>query len=83
MKMFEYMAAKKAIVSSDLPVIREVLNEDNSILVEPDNIQLLSFYINKMCKISNLDYRKMVDHAKKESEKYQINRIISRWREIL
>ncbi|MGZ9166382.1 MAG: glycosyltransferase family 4 protein, partial [Anaerolineales bacterium] len=30
MKMFEYMAAGRAIVSSDLPVIREVLNEQNA-----------------------------------------------------
>ena len=31
MKMFEYMAAGRAIVSSDLPVIREVLNERNAV----------------------------------------------------
>lgn len=48
MKMFEYMAAKKAIVSSDLPVIREVLNENNSILVEPGNIQDWSKAIQKL-----------------------------------
>jgi|SaaInlStandDraft_5_1057022.scaffolds.fasta_scaffold42449_2 glycosyltransferase involved in cell wall biosynthesis len=38
MKIFEYMSYKKAIIASDFPVIREVLNEENSILVEPDNI---------------------------------------------
>ena len=27
MKMFEYMAVERAIITSDLPVIREVLNE--------------------------------------------------------
>lgn len=37
MKMFEYMSSKKAIISSDLLVIREVLNEKNSILVSPSN----------------------------------------------
>lgn len=37
MKMFEYMASQKPIVASDLPSIREVLNEKNAILVEPDN----------------------------------------------
>ena len=37
MKMFEYMSASKAIISSDLPVIREVLNNENSVLVEYDN----------------------------------------------
>lgn len=30
MKMFEYMAAGRAILSSDIPVLREVLNESNA-----------------------------------------------------
>ena len=39
MKMFEYLACGKPIISSDLPVLREVLkNNINSILVESDNI---------------------------------------------
>ena len=38
MKMFEYMAAGRAIVSSDLPVIREVLNEKNAVFCKPDEI---------------------------------------------
>ncbi len=37
-KIFEYMSHKKSIVASDLPVIREVLNEKNSILVKYDDI---------------------------------------------
>ena len=32
MKMFEYMASRRAIVSADLPSIREVLNEGNAVL---------------------------------------------------
>jgi len=42
LKMFEYMAAKKPIVASDLPSIREILNEENAVLVEPDSPQSLS-----------------------------------------
>ncbi len=38
MKLFEYMAARKAIIASDLPVLREVLNEDNALLVRPDDL---------------------------------------------
>lgn len=34
MKMFEYMAAGRAIVCADLPVIREVLNEGNAVFVK-------------------------------------------------
>lgn len=35
LKLFDYMAHGKAIIASDLPVIREVLNEQNAILVPP------------------------------------------------
>jgi glycosyltransferase involved in cell wall biosynthesis len=38
MKMFEYMAAGRAIVSADLPSIREVLNDDNALLCEPADV---------------------------------------------
>lgn len=37
MKMFEYMAAGRAILSSDLPVIREVLDEHVAVFAPPDN----------------------------------------------
>jgi glycosyltransferase involved in cell wall biosynthesis len=39
MKMFEYMASGRAIISADLPSIREVLNEGNAVLVEPSEIE--------------------------------------------
>jgi glycosyltransferase involved in cell wall biosynthesis len=42
MKMFEYMACKRAIISSDLPVIREILNPTNAILCPPDDISAWS-----------------------------------------
>ena len=35
MKMFDYMAAGRAIVSANLPVIHEVLNEKNAVFCEP------------------------------------------------
>jgi len=37
LKMFEYMASDRPIIASDLPSIREVLNEENAVLVEPDS----------------------------------------------
>ena len=37
MKMFEYMAAQRTIISSDLPVLREILNEQNALLCPPAN----------------------------------------------
>lgn len=37
MKMFEYMASGRGIVSADLPSIREVLNEGNAVFCEAGN----------------------------------------------
>ena len=42
MKMFEYMACRRAIISSDLPVIREVLNPTNAVLCPPEDIGVWS-----------------------------------------
>lgn len=39
MKMFEYMASGRAIVSADLPSIREVLNEGSAVFCEPANVE--------------------------------------------
>ena len=36
MKLFEYLASRRAILSSDLPVLREVLDSENAILLPPD-----------------------------------------------
>lgn len=41
-KMFEYMASGNPIVASDFPNIREVLSEENSVLVPPDDPCLLA-----------------------------------------
>ena len=38
MKMFEYMACRRAILSSDLPVLREVLNEHNAVFCPPEDL---------------------------------------------
>jgi len=38
MKMFEYLAAGRAILSSDLPVFHEVLNERNAVFCPPGDV---------------------------------------------
>lgn len=38
MKMFEYMAAGRAILTSDLPVLREVLDESTAVFCPPEQI---------------------------------------------
>lgn len=39
MKMFEYLAAGRPIVSSDLPVIREVLDESTTLFCPPEDLK--------------------------------------------
>jgi glycosyltransferase involved in cell wall biosynthesis len=50
LKVFEYLAAGRAIISSDLPVLREVLDEGNAMLVPPEDPEpwdeALSFLMN-------------------------------------
>lgn len=40
-KLFEYMASRVPIVASDMPSIREVLSEQNAVLVKPDDAHAL------------------------------------------
>ena len=47
LKMFEYMSHEKCIVASDLPVLREVLNEESAILVSPDDVSAWSSALNR------------------------------------
>ncbi len=39
MKMFEYLAAGRAIVTSDLPVLREVLDESTAVFCAPEELR--------------------------------------------
>ena len=52
---------KKLIIASDLPVIREVLNEKNSILVNHDNIDLW------IKSLKNLKYLKNKDRLSEQA----------------
>jgi glycosyltransferase involved in cell wall biosynthesis len=38
LKMFEYLASGRLVLASDLPVLREVLHDGNSILCPPDDV---------------------------------------------
>jgi len=42
MKLFEYLAAGRPIVATDFPSVREILNEENAILVAPDSADALA-----------------------------------------
>ena len=54
MKMFEYMATGRAIASAYLPVIREVLNENNAVFCKPDDIHSWKSALERLLKDENL-----------------------------
>jgi glycosyltransferase involved in cell wall biosynthesis len=49
MKMFEYMACERAVISSDLLVIREVMNEANCLLCPPEDAES---WIDALCELT-------------------------------
>lgn len=57
LKLFEYMAANRPIVSSDLPSLRETLNEKNSVLVNPDDPTVLAEGIERILSEQELTAR--------------------------
>jgi len=65
MKMFEYMAAGRAIISSDLPVLHEVLNESNAIFCEAENLDVwenaLTSLLGDSQKQRNLGAQALID----------------------
>ena len=77
MKMFEYMATARLIISSDLPVLREVLNEANAVLCEPDDIDAWQRAIEKA--IRDVQWRdKLAQQARQDVEQYTWRRRVRR-----
>ncbi len=62
LKLFEYMASKRLIIASDLPSIREVLDESSAILIKPDDPLLLAEGI-KMVLVDNILSDKISNNA--------------------
>ncbi len=48
MKQFEYLASGRAILASDLPVFREVLNEGNAIFLPPNDVAAWDQALNQL-----------------------------------
>lgn len=48
LKIFEYMATGRPIIASDLPSIREILNENNSVLVRPGDDRELASAVRRL-----------------------------------
>ena len=69
LKLFEYMASKRPIVASDLPTIREILNDENAILVEPGNPKALAKGIERVLNDEEFAKR-IVEKAYKDVQEY-------------
>ncbi|MEN8173739.1 MAG: glycosyltransferase, partial [Chloroflexota bacterium] len=69
MKLFEYLACGRAIISSDLPVLREVLNASNALLLPANDIDA---WINALLDLQeNPDRReKLAQQAHFDAQQY-------------
>lgn len=56
MKLFDYMAAQRPIITSDLPVIREILDEESALFVPPDDVN--AWHAALTCLLKDADLRK-------------------------
>ena len=69
MKLFEYMACGRAIISSDLLVLKEILNHENAVLLPPDD---LTAWVTAIQDLSaNPEKRaQLADQAQKDAQQY-------------
>ncbi|MCJ7556525.1 MAG: glycosyltransferase, partial [Gammaproteobacteria bacterium] len=69
MKIFEYMAAGRVILCSDLPVLREVLNESNAILCPAEDAQAWEQALGALQADAGVG-QLLADQARRDVEKY-------------
>ncbi len=69
MKLFEYMAAHRPIVASDLPSIREILNEQNALFVTPDDTVALARGIRTIAE-NSAQGTVLAEQARHDVERY-------------
>jgi len=72
MKMFEYMAAGRAIMTSDLPVLREVLNEQNAVFCATQDIEAWEMAFGKLIN-DPIKRQTLGEHAIKDVQAYSWN----------
>jgi glycosyltransferase involved in cell wall biosynthesis len=69
MKLFEYMAAGRAILTSDLPVIHEVLTETNACFAPPEDLPAWQESLSALIKDPPLT-RKLGENAREDARQY-------------
>ena len=77
MKMFEYMATGRLIISSDLPVLREVLNDGNSMLCEPEDVNAWRMAIKRALSDCALR-KKLGSQAQRDVKEYEWRKRVRR-----
>jgi glycosyltransferase involved in cell wall biosynthesis len=65
MKLFEYMACGRPILCGDLPVLREVLNPENAVLLPPDDVEA---WVEALESLKNDPLRRLTLEARTLSE---------------
>lgn len=75
LKLFSYMASGRPIVASDLPSLREVLNENNAYLVKPDSPEKLAQGVKRVLEGADFSI-KISAQAHQDAQFYSwINRV--------
>ena len=69
MKVFEYLATGRVLFSSDLPVLREILNSSNSVILPVDDLEAWN---NALLEVHQLPSKRhsLAERAKKDAYKY-------------
>lgn len=69
MKLFEYLACGRPIISSDLPVLQEVLNPENAILLPGDDPDAWAAALQRLAADPGLRQR-LADRAQQDARQY-------------
>jgi glycosyltransferase involved in cell wall biosynthesis len=70
LKLVEYMASKRPIIASDLPSIRQIVDEESALLIQPENPELLAEAIQKILFFDKDKIERMVNKAYKDVLNY-------------
>lgn len=73
MKTFEYLATGRAIISSDLPILREILNDQNAILIPPEDLETWDSSL-KQLKSDSALRDELGTQAKSDAQQYSWTR---------
>lgn len=69
MKVFEYMATGRLILSSDLPVLREILNPSNAILLSSENLEAWDQMMKRIF-VEPGHWQSLANQAREDASKY-------------